>query len=99
MAVNPSINALKKRPMPAFGHTQRPVMNSNVKMIRTDDCSHDSHIQLRMGIEEVKRRRTDTVTGSLGQSWLRHLSENDVREGGGEALNATRELLAPRRSL
>jgi hypothetical protein len=81
MAVNPTINALKKRPMPTRRHAQRSVMNVYAKIIRTDDCSRDTHIQSRMGIGWRKKGRTDTVTSSLGQSWLRHLSS---REEGGE---------------
>ena len=42
------------------------VVNNDVEVIHTDDCSHDKQIQPRRGIEEVKRERTDTVAGSLG---------------------------------
>ena len=65
MAVNPSINALKKRPMPGFEHTEGAVVNSDIEMMHTNDCSCDKHIQLRKVVEQVNERRTDTVTSPL----------------------------------
>ena len=55
-------------------------MSGNVEMGHTDDCSHDTHLVTRMGIERGKKQRTDTVTSPLGQNVLRHLSEKEEKK-------------------
>ena len=59
---------------------------------------HTTHVESQMENERGGKQRTDTVTSSLGQCWLRHLSEKEERGEEREAQSATRELLRARGS-